>query len=94
MGSLGFISASFVSLYSPWIGARLRGQPMSFPPLSSHAPRQLLLTGCLVLWAGRLGYFLFRVCYLPSHYSNDSLTGSNIPHWFTASDERWKGQSF
>ncbi|CEL62897.1 hypothetical protein RSOLAG1IB_12596 [Rhizoctonia solani AG-1 IB] len=30
----------------------------AIPPLTSFAPRQLLLTGCLCLWAGRLGSFL------------------------------------
>ncbi|KAF8317930.1 DUF1295-domain-containing protein [Clavulina sp. PMI_390] len=59
LGSAGFLSASFVSLYSPWIAARLRGEQVPFPPLTAHAPRQLLLTGCLMLWSSRLGYFLF-----------------------------------
>ncbi|KAG9094062.1 hypothetical protein FRC06_011206 [Ceratobasidium sp. 370] len=30
----------------------------TLPPLTTFAPRQLLLTGCLCLWAGRLGTFL------------------------------------
>ena len=29
-----------------------------FPGIYSHSPRQLLVTGALVLWAGRLGTFL------------------------------------
>ena len=64
-GSLGFLSASFVSLYTPWLRARWSGEPAPLPPLSSHAPRQLLLTGSLILWSGRLGYFLFNVRVTP-----------------------------
>jgi len=59
-GSLGFLSASFVSLYTPWLRARWSGEPAPLPPLSSHTSRQLLLNGSLMLWSGRLGYFLFN----------------------------------
>ncbi|KAG8968126.1 hypothetical protein FRC03_008479 [Tulasnella sp. 419] len=61
-GSLGYISTAFASLYAPylrerfWVGNRLA----KFPSLTSHAPRQLLLTGAVMIWAGRLGSFLVQ----------------------------------
>lgn len=61
-GAAGFVSSAFVSLHYPWMRARLwEGRSVAFPALSSHAPRQLLLTGALALWSARLGVFLFDV---------------------------------
>ena len=37
------------------------GADVPFPPLSSFAPRQLLLTASLVIWTVRLGSFLVQV---------------------------------
>jgi hypothetical protein len=37
------------------------GANVYFPPLSSFAPRQLLLTATLVIWTVRLGSFLVQV---------------------------------
>ncbi|EMD34110.1 hypothetical protein CERSUDRAFT_141597 [Gelatoporia subvermispora B] len=59
-GALGFISATFVSLYYPYIKARF-WNGMTFipmPPLSSLAPRQMLLNAAIVGWSVRLGVFL------------------------------------
>lgn len=61
-GSLGFISTTLVSLMSPAIISRFshgRRIPFTFPTLQSHHPRQLLISGMIALWAGRLGYYLF-----------------------------------
>jgi hypothetical protein len=61
-GSLGFLSTTLVSLYYPTLKARYwEGANVPFPPLSSFAPRQLLLTGALVIWTVRLGSFLVQV---------------------------------
>ncbi|KAH9989020.1 DUF1295-domain-containing protein [Russula vinacea] len=60
-GSLGFLSTTFVSLYYPTLKARYwEGANVHFPPLSSFAPRQLLLTAALVVWTVRLGSFLVQ----------------------------------
>ncbi|KAF6754520.1 hypothetical protein DFP72DRAFT_899305 [Ephemerocybe angulata] len=56
-GALGWLSTAFVSLYYPSLKAKfLHGAPL--PPLSSFAPRQLLLTAALGLWSARMGVFL------------------------------------
>jgi len=61
-GSLGFLSTTFVSLYFPTLQARYwHAASVSFPPLSSSAPRQLLLTAALIVWTIRLGSFLMQV---------------------------------
>ena len=61
-GTLGFLSTTFISLYYPTLKARyLEGANVPFPPLSSFAPRQLLLTASLVIWTVRLGSFLVQV---------------------------------
>jgi hypothetical protein len=61
-GSLGFLSTTFISLYYPTLKAIYwEGSNVSFPPLSSFAPRQLLLTGALAVWTIRLGSFLVQV---------------------------------
>ena len=58
-GSLGFLSTTLVSLYPS-----LRASSFSLRNLTSLdlglAPRQLLLTGALVLWTTRLGTFLLQ----------------------------------
>ncbi|EJD06997.1 DUF1295-domain-containing protein [Fomitiporia mediterranea MF3/22] len=58
-GALGFLSTTFVSMYYPALRDKyVLGKNIPLPRLSSFAPRQLLLTGCLVLWSTRLGSFL------------------------------------
>jgi len=61
-GSVGFLSTAFVSLYAPYLREKywLGNATATFPGWRSHSPRQLLLTGALCLWAGRLGTFLVR----------------------------------
>ncbi|KAI0249150.1 DUF1295-domain-containing protein [Lactifluus subvellereus] len=60
-GSLGFLSATVTSLYYPTLKAKFwEGAPVPFPPLSSFAPRQLLLTAALGIWTIRLGGFLVQ----------------------------------
>jgi len=64
-GAVGFITAVIVSLFGPTL-TQLAGHWTGFSkayssipsPLSFH-PRQLLLSGLTILWALRLGYFLF-----------------------------------
>src|SRR5579863_4712680 len=61
-GSLGFLSTTFISLYYPTLKARYwHGVNVSFPPLASFAPRQLLLTSALTVWTVRHGSFLVQV---------------------------------
>src|SRR6266851_6956043 len=61
-GSIGFLSTTFISLYYPTLKARYwEGIDVPYPPHSSLAPRQLLLTAALVVWTIRLGSFLVRV---------------------------------
>ncbi|PCH42306.1 DUF1295-domain-containing protein [Wolfiporia cocos MD-104 SS10] len=59
-GALGFLSTSVVSLYYPFLKAKYwdRIPSATIPPLSSFAPRQLLLTAALTAWSVRLGGFL------------------------------------
>ncbi|TFY80660.1 hypothetical protein EWM64_g3355 [Hericium alpestre] len=60
-GALGFLSTTFVSLYYPTIKAKFWdgiGRNVQWPPLSSFAPRQLLLSAALGIWTIRLGSFL------------------------------------
>ena len=66
IGSLGFLSCTAFSLYFPTLRSRFYlGQNVPFPAITSFHPRQLLISGLTVLWAGRLGSFLFQVrCYL------------------------------
>ncbi|KAF8517746.1 hypothetical protein BU17DRAFT_49565 [Hysterangium stoloniferum] len=60
-GSLGFLSATLTSLYYPALRAMLWDRaPGSFPPISSFASRQLLVTAALGLWTVRLGIFLLK----------------------------------
>ncbi|KAG8968146.1 hypothetical protein FRC03_008499 [Tulasnella sp. 419] len=59
-GSLGFLSAAFISVYYPYLRDRfwLGVADAEFFSPKSLAPRQLLLNISLVLWAIRLGSFL------------------------------------
>lgn len=60
-GAAGFVSTTLVSLY-PIVRERLSA-PGTYANILSKiqlAPRQLLLTSALLVWAGRLGSFLFR----------------------------------
>ncbi|KIM84218.1 hypothetical protein PILCRDRAFT_818555 [Piloderma croceum F 1598] len=60
-GALGFLSTTFVSLYYPSLKAKYwHGANISIPPLSSFAPRQLLLSAALGIWSLRLGSFLVK----------------------------------
>lgn len=54
-GSFTFISCTLVSLYYP----ALRNKT-PLPSLLSFHPRQLAMSGFAILWAGRLGSFLFQ----------------------------------
>ena len=71
-GALGYLSTAFVSLYYPQLRSKAayllgNGNNVSFPPLSTFAPRQLLLTACLSVWATRMGYFLAGVSFSIDH---------------------------
>ena len=71
-GALGYLSTAFVSLYYPQLRSKAayllgNGNNVSFPPLSTFAPRQLLLTACLSVWATRMGYFLASVSFSIDH---------------------------
>ncbi|KAJ4480009.1 DUF1295-domain-containing protein [Lentinula aciculospora] len=60
-GAVGFISTTFASLY--YISLReslLQGKLLPLPPLSSFAPRQLILSAALGIWTTRLGSFLVQ----------------------------------
>lgn len=60
-GSATFIGCTFLSLY--WAPLRA-GKPL--PSLLSFHPRQLIMSGFCVLWAGRLGSYVIyasRSCY-------------------------------
>ncbi|KAE9401530.1 DUF1295-domain-containing protein [Gymnopus androsaceus JB14] len=60
-GAVGFISTTFVSLYYPSLKESLAsGKFHGLAPLSSFAPRQLLLSAALGVWATRLGSFLVQ----------------------------------
>ncbi|KAM5538481.1 hypothetical protein V8D89_007814 [Ganoderma adspersum] len=60
-GCLGFVSSTFVSLYYPHLKAKYwdRLPAATIPPVTSFAPRQILLNAALVAWSTRLGSFLF-----------------------------------
>ncbi|KAJ3775242.1 DUF1295-domain-containing protein [Lentinula raphanica] len=59
-GALGFLSTTFSSLYYPALKNNLlsQGKILPLPPLSSFAPRQLMLSAALGIWITRLGSFL------------------------------------
>ncbi|KAK0545578.1 hypothetical protein OC846_004899 [Tilletia horrida] len=63
-GSIGFLTASVYSLYSPYLNKNnaflTRASLPAFPPpLSAFHPRQLIMTSLTIVWAARLGSFLF-----------------------------------
>lgn len=62
-GAFGFLTGAGMSLYYPSLRDKFwyRLPGAALPPITSFAPRQLLLTGCLCLWSGRLGTFLAQV---------------------------------
>lgn len=61
-GALGFLSATFVSLYYPALRAKyIDGVPGALPALSAFAPRQLVASAMLGIWSIRLGSFLVQV---------------------------------
>ncbi|CDO70875.1 hypothetical protein BN946_scf184804.g7 [Trametes cinnabarina] len=62
-GSIGFVSTTLVSLYYPHFRAKYveRLPSAIIPPLSSFAPRQLILNAAILAWTARLGSFLFAV---------------------------------
>ncbi|GFZ42949.1 hypothetical protein JCM24511_00667 [Saitozyma sp. JCM 24511] len=71
-GSLGFISSTILSLYYPAIRSSLRGIPVKWnldTLVRAHHPRQLLGTAMVVIWAGRLGSFLFQRVLKAGHDS-------------------------
>ncbi|KAK1920891.1 hypothetical protein DB88DRAFT_513628 [Papiliotrema laurentii] len=61
-GSLGFISTTLLSLYYPALRSLVSGPRIPFKPFdfASHHPRQLIVSALYLLWAGRLGTFLFQ----------------------------------
>ncbi|KAM0746078.1 DUF1295-domain-containing protein [Meredithblackwellia eburnea MCA 4105] len=54
-GAATFISCTLVSLYYPHLRAKA-----PLPNILTFHPRQLVMSGFAVLWAGRLGSFLFQ----------------------------------
>lgn len=58
-GSLGFLSTAYISLYYPALKTKFwDGIPTQLPPLSSFAPRQVILSAIVGIWASRMGIFL------------------------------------
>lgn len=62
-GAIGFLTGAGMSLYYPSLRDKFwyKTPGATLPPITNFAPRQLLLTGCLCLWSGRLGSFLVQV---------------------------------
>ena len=61
-GALGWVSATFLSLYYPYLKAKFwEGISGPLPALSTFAPRQLLLTAAVGIWSIRLGSYLAMV---------------------------------
>lgn len=62
-GSMGFISTTLVSLYYPHLKLKYWDRVPSaiLPPITSFAPRQVLLNAAILAWSTRLGSFLFSV---------------------------------
>ncbi|KAI0833248.1 DUF1295-domain-containing protein [Trametes gibbosa] len=60
-GSLGFISTTLLSLYYPHLKLKYwdRAPYAALPPITSFAPRQILLNAAILAWSARLGTFLF-----------------------------------
>ncbi|KZV98250.1 DUF1295-domain-containing protein [Exidia glandulosa HHB12029] len=63
-GSIGFLSATGVSLYGPALKAKywdgIPGATLPALNTTNFAPRQLILTAGLVVWSARLGSFLLE----------------------------------
>ncbi|KAF9066404.1 hypothetical protein BDP27DRAFT_1297452 [Rhodocollybia butyracea] len=60
-GAIGFISTTLVSLYYPSLKqSYTQRQLIPLAPLSSFAPRQLMLSAALAIWTARLGTFLVQ----------------------------------
>ncbi|WWC87619.1 uncharacterized protein L201_002509 [Kwoniella dendrophila CBS 6074] len=57
-GSTGFITSTLLSLYYPTIKSWFTNSPSVPFSLSGHHPRQLLVSAMMLIWAGRLGYYL------------------------------------
>ncbi|KZT73108.1 DUF1295-domain-containing protein [Daedalea quercina L-15889] len=59
-GSLGFVTSTVASLYYPSFKAKYWDNLPNarLPPITSFAPRQLLLSAAIVAWSTRLGSFL------------------------------------
>lgn len=97
-GAVGFISTTFVSLYYPSLKESLAsGKFHGLAPLSSFAPRQLLLSAALGVWATRLGSFLVQVscvytCFSDTTYdqepSRELLKLAEIPDSMRSSTSR------
>ncbi|KIM34464.1 hypothetical protein M408DRAFT_325861 [Serendipita vermifera MAFF 305830] len=64
LGATGHLVSATVSIYGPSIYKHFKagGSLMAYrlPPLASFAPRQLVITLALSIWAARLGTFLFH----------------------------------
>lgn len=61
-GAVGWLSTTLLSLYySAWKEKFYYDVPGPLPGLSFFAPRQLLVTAAVVIWALRLGSFLAHV---------------------------------
>ncbi|WWC68877.1 uncharacterized protein I206_102813 [Kwoniella pini CBS 10737] len=58
-GSTGFITSTLLSLYYPTVKSWVTKSPTIPFTLSGHHPRQLLVSAMMLIWAGRLGYYLF-----------------------------------
>ncbi|KAF8802457.1 DUF1295-domain-containing protein [Phlegmacium glaucopus] len=58
-GAVGWVSTTLLSLYYPALKDKFYyGVPGPLPAFSSFAPRQLLVTAAVSIWAVRLGIFL------------------------------------
>ncbi|KAJ7088370.1 hypothetical protein B0H15DRAFT_1022402 [Mycena belliarum] len=74
-GAAGFVSTSVLALYYDSLKRKLiDGVPGPLPALSSFAPRQLLLTAAVALWAARIGTFLA----LRTHRTNGDKRFDNV----------------
>jgi len=61
-GSIGFLSTTVFSLYFPTLRARylLNQRTTPFPSITSFHSRQIIISSMTVIWAARLGSFLFQ----------------------------------
>ncbi|KIO34784.1 hypothetical protein M407DRAFT_90017 [Tulasnella calospora MUT 4182] len=81
-GSLGFLSCALVSLVQPdfsdwsWDSVTASGR--------ARSSRQLLATGALVLWSGRLGVFLLRRIIKSGRDSRFDVIKKNPARFFRA----------